>query len=897
MDEPTQRATAHAVEYQVARPVSAKGKARPIPSWVVVAAKGRPARRATSMTRLVGREAELNRLRELWEGVRTDGRAAAAVVVGPPGIGKSRLLVEFSDSARAVGSVNWGRCLAYGEGITYWPIAEALKRAAGILQSDDPVAVPDKVARLLEVLGRRGPDEVRTMTAALAHVMGVTASPDRSIDDSEITQAELHWGIRQVLRLLAARKPLLLVVEDLHWAEPTLVDLIGHIADAGFQAPILVLASARTDLSEPSETLWSGDNRLVIELGALGDKDSRTLLDQLPGADKLSSDARDSLLRAAGGNPLFLEEELRMLADIGWLQPESSAADRENEWIPVPETLQSLIGARLDQLPTRERLIAQSASVVGSVFWPGAVAHLEHGGDDLFGGLEGLERRGLVHRREKSTVTGEQEYAFKHILIRDATYGRLPKGRRAELHIRFGEWVSGLPGGGEDLVEILAYHLEQACRLARQVEHSPVAPPVASAVQALGRAADKAERREGMREADRFCARALEILGEQEAAVEMEIRLRRARILTSWGDLQQACDQLWGMEERAEALARPDLHCAALVALANVDQKQGRPHVARDRLSKAEVIAAEVGDLGLQVRVGYEFAELRGDFDGAEEAAVADLRQALESAEKVGDRPLRIEGHLRLGFLLMSMGHLTDAEKELMRCSKLAEELGSFRDEARVTHVRALVQYYLGDREESKRLGLQAREWLERTCDSYFLVQNLVLLAAQSIDDDDPVTGEQCLRSALPFVLEQGGWLLVDVYRFMTEALARQGRMDEARELLRSAHECAPEEDSLARAAVLLAEACVATEDGEATVALECFAQAMRVFEAQNSPIQLAEARVALGRALRRFGDRSPAETELRRARAEFESMGARGPLPEIDRELGLISPRSRHVR
>ena len=251
VDEPTQRATAHAVEYQVARPVSAKGKARPIPSWVVVAAKGRPARRATSMTRLVGREAELNRLRELWEGVRTDGRAAAAVVVGPPGIGKSRLLVEFSDSARAVGSVNWGRCLAYGEGITYWPITEALKSAAGILQSDDPVAVPDKVARLLEVLGRRGPDEVRTMTAALAHVMGVTASPDRSIDDSEITQAELHWGIRQVLRLLAARKPLLLVVEDLHWAEPTLVDLIGHIADAGFQAPILVLASARTDLSEP----------------------------------------------------------------------------------------------------------------------------------------------------------------------------------------------------------------------------------------------------------------------------------------------------------------------------------------------------------------------------------------------------------------------------------------------------------------------------------------------------------------------------------------------------------------------------------------------------------------------------------------------------------------------
>lgn len=554
--------------------------------------------------------------------------------------------------------------------------------------------------------------------------------------------------------------------------------------------------------------------------------------------------------------------------------------------IGIPTNLQALINARLDQLPVEEKAVVQRASVAGSIFWQGAVAHLDGTNEDLVQCLTGLEQRDFVHARTTSTVAGEREYAFKHILIRDLAYGQLPKGQRTKLHVRFADWIYELPGTDDEFIEIIAYHLEQACRLAQEIVRSPVTPPVIGAVRALISAGEKAERREGMHEADRFYERALEILGDKDPQIAVDLDLRRAKMLAARGELRPATTQLAEIAERSLAVARPDLRCDALIALANVDQKQGRAGDARRRLLEAESLASEVGDRRLQIRSGYESAELRADFDGEDEAAIHDLRRSLDLATNIDDRALRIEGHLRIGILLLNAGELTAAQEELLHCSLLAAEMGSRRDEARADYALGVVKYYLGELDAAKTLGFQARASLERTRDSYFQIQNLLALALHALGQDAPAEAEKWLAEALPLALEGGGWLVVEIYRHMVEALVRMGRLDDAGELAIYARKSVPEEDLNALAAVAIADAHVATARGSKQVALDCFTEAVGLLAAQESPLQLAETRVAYARALHKFGEEQGARTEFRRARATFERMGARALLAEIDGEL-----------
>ena len=259
---------------------------------------------------------------------------------------------------------------------------------------------------------------------------------------------------------------------------------------------------------------------------------------------------------------------------------------------------------------------------MGGVFWPGAVAHLDGSGGDVLAGVDSLERRDFIRAQLESSVAGEREYAFKHLLIREVAYGRLPKGQRAGLHLRFAEWVTMLPGGGEDFVEIVAYHLEQSCQLARSVAHSPVPPPVEMAVAALTGAAEKAERREGTREALRFYERALDIVGDEDGERAIELRLRRGRTLIGLGELKRANGELLAVADAAGSFGRSDLRCAALVALANIDYKHGRAAAARAHLTEAQAIVSEIGDPYLEVRAAYESAEVQSDLEGAGDAAV-----------------------------------------------------------------------------------------------------------------------------------------------------------------------------------------------------------------------------------------------------------------------------------
>jgi tetratricopeptide (TPR) repeat protein len=616
-------------------------------------------------------------------------------------------------------------------------------------------------------------------------------------------------------------------------------------------------------------------NRRVLELGPLDEDESRSLLVELVGATQANDARVEALLRNARGNPLFLEETVRMVADAA-LDPDSSA-----EALPIPDNLQALIGSRLDALAAREKRVAQQASVVGSVFWASAVAHLDGSSDRLAGSLATLERRDFVQANEQSSIAGDLEYAFKHILIRDVAYERLPKGRRAELHVLFTDWLTGLPGPDLEFIEIVAYHLEQACLLAAQIARSPIEPPVLAAASALARAADKAQRREGWREAGRYYERALALLGDAHPQRTLELRLLRARTFAGIGEVSQAWDELLTVAEQALELDRRDLRGSALITLGNIDHRQGRPSDARRRLAEAHTLAEELGDASLRIRATFGLAAVQGDYKGEFEEAVDGLRHAIAIAEETEDRTLRVEGHLRLGFHFFNMGEIALAEQELLRCMELAGELGSLRDEARAAFLLGLVKYYRGDSDEAKRLNLQARDWLERTGERYFQMQNFRALGMYALAQNDLDGAERWLRDAIPVAIEEGGRYMFEVYRFLTETFIRQGRISDAAALVEFASRGLPPEDLVAQAYVLLARAALSAAQGD-RVGFDMYQQAIGRLVEQRLPIEAADARVTYATALLELGDIDYARAELTTALDAFERMGATGPCAQI---------------
>jgi class 3 adenylate cyclase/tetratricopeptide (TPR) repeat protein len=891
----TYLATKNEFEFREAEPVQAKGKSEAVSVWEVVAARDGAGPRPSDETRLVGREEELDELLGFCSGMLDERRAGIATIVGSPGIGKSRVLHELVTRLEERCNVHWGRCLSYGEGITYWPITEIFKSAAGIMRSDDPEMVAAKLDTFLEGLATEDLDELRTIAAALSNLIGIPTTPRGTYASSEISQAELHWGIRRALQLLATERPTAVVIEDLHWAEPTLLELIAYVAGEDAEAPLMLVCSARPDLEEVSPGfLGSEGRRRTVELQTLGADQAEALLADLTGDPALAATPfASALIENAGGNPLFLEETVRMLRDEGLIDLQRWRSGEARD-LPVPTSVQGLISSRLDRLAREEKQLAHHASVVGPVFWAGAVEHLgvQDGTppDDPRPGLGELERRDFVAHKAVSTVAGEDEYAFKHILMRDVAYGQVPKGRRAQLHLRFSDWVTVVRGKAEEFIEIVAWHLEQACGLSREVARSPIEPPIREAAEALAKAAGRAERRESLREARRYYTRALDVLGDDHADLRAELRLRRADILMMLGELKEASDELEEVTEAASALKRTDIACEASLLLGDIDQRQGRAAGAHERLTKAQDLARSTGDAYLRIKVAYVLAALVADFEGQYEQAIDGLHSGIATADEIGDVALSAEGHLRLAPTVMNRGDLATAESELRCCMKLAQELGSHRVEAEATSWLGMIRHHRGYPEEAEPLCLQARTWFERTGDSYFQAQNLTQgLALIALETGRPDEAEAWLREAMPVALQIGGWVAVEAYRYLAEALVAQDRLDDAREIVAFAARNVPEEDAYARSSLLLAEAIVATAAGESATAATAFAETLRLIEELEMPFELAKARMALGMSLRAFGDLTGARAELERARTIFAGMDANTRLKAIDAELAEL--------
>ena len=492
--EATYRATRHVIDYREAPEVEAKGKSKPVRVWEVVAARPRFGTdvEETHRSALVGREREVFLLTDAFQRSKSEETAQLVTLVGVPGIGKSRLVAELFSLLDADPDVYWwrqGRSLPYGESRSVWALGEIVKAQAGILESDDAQTAREKLAAACS-------DEwVLSHLYALAGVAG-------EIDESRDRRAEAFAAWRKFFELLAEERPLVLVFEDLHWADDTLLDFVDYLAEWVAGVPMLVVATARPELLERRPD-WGGGKRnaTTLSIGALSDDATARLLPVMP------AEKQQLVLARAEGNPLYAAEFARM------------AEDNPGEDLPLPETVQGLIAARIDQLPPDEKTLVQDASVLGKVFWPSALASAS---EDA---LHALERKEFIRRDRRSAVAGETQYAFLHLLVRDVAYGQIPRVKRLARHIDAARWISSIsPDRSEDRAEMLAHHYREALRLA-EASGADTTPFRAPAFAAL---ADASERAAALNSWNTAADLALEALALEERP-DLQLRLARGK--------------------------------------------------------------------------------------------------------------------------------------------------------------------------------------------------------------------------------------------------------------------------------------------------------------------------------------------------------------------------------
>jgi len=401
--QPTLALVRDAAEVEPVDPLELKGKAEPVPAFRLLRVRDAPER--LHAARFVGRDHELAILREAWERVEKQRRCELVTVMGDAGVGKSRLASELLGSIEA--TVVQGRCPPYGEGITYWPVVEVLKQL--------DVSSPEEAA-----------------VVAIHSLLGES--------DAASSSEEIAWAFRKTLEHAAAEGPLVVVFDDIQWGEETFHDLIEHVALLSSDASILLLCMARPELSGGRPT-WP----VTLRLEPLPDEDVEELI-----AERVPGQLRTKIARAAGGNPLFIEEMLAM------------AGDGDGE-VVVPPTLQALLAARLDQLEVAERRVLERGAIEGEIFHRGAVQALAPAETQVTPNLAALVRKELI-RADRPRFAGEDGFRFRHLLIRDAAYDALPKATRAELHDRLASWLDQHGSELVELDEIVGYHLEQACR-------------------------------------------------------------------------------------------------------------------------------------------------------------------------------------------------------------------------------------------------------------------------------------------------------------------------------------------------------------------------------------------------------------------------------------------------
>ena len=683
----TYRATRDRIAYQAAEPVAAKGKREPVRVWQAVQARSRfgvdvPQRPRAPM---VGRVHELDLLGATLARAREEHAPQLVTIVGVPGIGKSRLVGElFHHVERAPHLVRWrqGRSLPYGDGVTFWALSEIVKAEAGVLESDSPERSERKLERLVERVAAN-PAEAQWLSRHLRTLVGRVDELPSGIDE-----AFAAW--RRFLQALAEERASVLVFEDLHWADDTMLDFVDQLLDRSSGVPLLVLATARPELLHRRSS-WGGGkpNAITVSLSALTDDETAELIGDLLHRTVLDPATRAELVARSGGNPLYAEQYARMLVERGALDE-------------LPETVQGIIAARLDALTDDEKRLLHDAAVIGKVFWVGAIQAVDDiprwQADEL---LHLLERKEFVQRTRTSSVAGETEFAFRHVLIRDVTYGQIPRAARANKHRRVAEWIESL-GRPEDQAEMLAHHYLQALELAGAAGLD-ISSLGESARQRLRDAGDRAASLFARDAATRFYDAALSLWPEDDPE-RCRVMLRRANPLAVLGEGD--ADLLRAARDAALTSGDREVAAEAQMLIAQVAWHRGDRTGWLEATERADQLLADVPP-GRTTAWYLARRAMTTFLEGDSAGAVTLATRGLELAEQRGwDElaALALDARGSASAAVDSVGALADLE----RAARLATEAGSLQTLSRVFNSTSVVHTEIGDLRAAARFHRQA---------------------------------------------------------------------------------------------------------------------------------------------------------------------------------------------
>lgn len=879
----TMRLVRDAVVAEPAGPLSLKGKTEPVSAWRVLEIRPATAgwnRRLDSP--LVERERELTRLRQVYDTAVETSTCQVVSVIGPAGIGKSRLTNELLVDAVGEARVAQGRCLPYGEGITFWPVVEVVRGLAGIGELDDGDAARGKVDALLEADG-----DAPAVCERIAALLGR--------GESMPSVQETFWAVRRLLQELGKRQPLIVLFDDLHWAEPTFLDLVEYLAGWLQAVPVTLVCMGRAELLEIRPGWLSTlPNATLLPLEPLAPPGIEALIRNLLDGAHLDDQARTRIAQLAEGNPLFVEETLRMLVDDGALQVANGAwtTTRDLSTISIPLTIQALVTARLDRLAPEERATVQRASVIGRQFWWGALAELTP--PELRGRvghqLQSLTRKELI-RPGQSQLIGEDVFEFTHILVQEAAYRGMPKEARADLHERLADWVErrSQDWSGE-YEEILGYHLEQAYRcwldLGLPTAHTEEQRRRAATV--LASAGRRAFTRGDMPAAVKLLSRAASLLQGAEPE-RIDVLPRLAFALMETGDFERLMDVVAETQETAAACRDERLLSQATILQLYIRLFTSPDSWAEEaeREARSAIAAFEqLGDHGGLAK-GWSLLGLvkvtKGRFAQAQEA----WERAAEHAERSGERRDQLEA---LGWVLLSMwAGPTPVEEGLQRCRLVLEQAGTdHKARASAMFMRALLEAELGNVAEARQLIAQARALLQEVAMTVWMAGPLTQMAGLvELSAGDPAAAERELRWGYETLQEIGemAWRPTLV-AFLARAVYEQGRYQEAGELATACQDTAGGDDVWSQVLWRSITARVLAREG-ADEEAESTARASLELAAATDSLQLrGDALLGLAEVLDLAGRTSEAAEAAQQAIATFERKGDREAASRGSRRL-----------
>jgi class 3 adenylate cyclase/tetratricopeptide (TPR) repeat protein len=863
--EETHRLARDAIRAERLEPFLVKGKQEPVVAHrLLEVVPGAPALARRFDSRMVGRTRELALLESAFSLALREQSCHLCTVLGPAGVGKSRLVAEALAGIGGRARVVSGSCLPYGEGITFWPVLQIVKQLTGIAEGDSPVEAQRKLEDVLD-----GEPNAEIVAARVAELIGLA--------EKGAPGEEGFWGVRRLLEAGARHQPLVVLFDDLNWAEPTLLDLVEHIA-AWSRASILLVAVGRPDLLD-TRPAWGGGkhNATAISLEPLSDSESERLVEGLLGGGSVDAKAFSRIQAAAEGNPLFVEEMISMLIDDGLLGWDDGAwtANSDLSDVRVPSTIQALVAARLDRLEGDERHVIERAAVEGKTFHQGSVRALAEGParERVGACLLSLVRKDLI-RPDAASFTGEDGFGFRHVLFREVAYDSIPKQLRAELHERFAEWLEGREAATE-YDELMGYHLEQAVLYREEVgpldeSREGIALRAEELLAAAGRRA--LVRGDGPA-ATSLLDRALR-LAPAEGPNSLELRYDVGVARRAAGDLTGADAALSDALDEAQLAGNRRLQARALLERAALrSYTKGEDDELIPIAQQAIPVFSELGDeLGLAmswnliafahfVRCSY------GEMEDVLERAAAHARNA-DSAHEEAESLRWLAAALALG--------PTPAPEAIARCEQILVRVEPHQALAAViTATLARLYAMCGSFERAHELYVRSKE-LATEFGAQFTIARLPLYSGPvELIEGDIAGAERELRSSyelLETIGEQGA--LSTVAALLARCVVLQGRTEEAASLTDVSERTATPVDAYSEVVWRGTRARVAARNGDLDGAELLARRAVQLAEQTDGPNLQADALVDLADVLGRARGPASAVAPLSRAESLYTAKG-----------------------